>query len=95
MGPKECFALVCRTVADVTTKNVSQGSNMPFLLLCSVVMRHRHLAFPHSPMDTLTLSNYMTTTFRPAKIEEMAQMVADAFLVPVGALDFTARVTVR
>lgn len=95
MGPEECFSLVCRAVAEVTAVDSADGSNLPFLLLFRVVMRFRNLAFLHTPVDTLALSNYLTTTYLPAKFEDVAQGIADAFKVPMDQLDVAPRITVR
>lgn len=94
MSPMDCFSLVCRTVAEVTTKDPVKGSNLPFLLLFRVVMRYRNLAYPHSGLDTAQLTNYISTTFQSIKFEQAAERIADAFRVPYDEMDFAPRVTV-
>lgn len=95
MEPKACFSLVCRTVAEVTAKDPARGSNLPFLLLFRVVMRHRNLAYPHSVLDTSKLDNFMSATFQSAKFEQASESIAEAFQVSHDDLDFAPRVTAR
>lgn len=95
MEPKACFSLVCRTVAEVTAKDPARGSNLPFLLLFRVVMRHRSLAYPHSVLDTSKLANFMSATFQSAKFEQASESIAEAFQVSHDDLDFAPRVTAR
>eukprot|EP00170_Pyropia_yezoensis_P005239 contig_21356_g5253 len=92
MLPAQTFFLLCRTVADVTGKNTSNGHNLPLLLLFHIVMNQRNLAFPHEEANTRALASYMTMTFATPKIEEAVKTLADAFRVPHGDLDLTARV---
>lgn len=94
MLPAQTFFLLCRTVADVTGKNTSNGHNLPLLLLFHIVMNQRNLAFPHEEANTRALASYMTMTFATPKIEEAVKTLADAFRVPHGDLDLTARVKV-
>lgn len=71
------------------------GHNLPLLLLFHIIMNQCNLAFVHSEADTRALARYMTITFVTTKIEEAANIMADAFHVPHGSLDLTAGVKVR
>lgn len=95
LPPAETFSLLCRTVAEVTTKNVVAGNNVPILLLMKIVVVQRNLAFPHASTDTTALATYITDTYRSASIEMATSLLAVAFQVPVDGLDVSKRVKVR
>lgn len=94
MSPADCFSLVCRSVAEVTPKNIINGHNLPLLLLFRVVMSQRNIAFAHARMDTVALATFMTSKFESAKLPAATQLLADAFHVSVADLDVSARVKV-
>lgn len=75
--------------------SATNGNHMPLLLLFRIAMRHRNLALPHTPLNTLALANYMTTTCQSLKFEQAIDGVAHALNVPVDDLDAAPRTTVR
>lgn len=93
--PADTVSLMCRTVAEVTSKNVFGGYNLPILLLMKIVVLQRDLAFPHSAADTTALATYLTDTFRSAGLAAATKLLAVAFQVPVDGLDVSKRVKVR
>lgn len=94
MSPAQTLSLLCRTVADITAKNTTNGYNMPLLLLFRVVMSQRNLVFPHSQSDTRALATFMTSSFLTSKLDEAVVILADAFRVPARDLDVSGRVKV-
>lgn len=95
LSPEQAFSLLCRTVADITAKNATNGHNLPLLLLFRVFMSQRNLVFTHTQSDTRALATYMTTSFQTPKLDEAVKTLAAAFRVPVVNLDISARVKVR
>lgn len=92
MPPSAVFSLLCRTVAEVTEKNATNGNNIPLLLLFRILLSQRNLAFLHMPVDTLALATYITTTYQPLKVQPATKALAQAFQVPAGHLDVAERV---
>lgn len=95
MPPAQAFSLLCRTVADITAKNTTNGHNMPLLLLFRIIMSQRNLLFPHTASETRALASYMTSSFQSPKLDEAVKILADAFRVPASSLDVTVCVKVR
>lgn len=95
MPPAQAFSLLCRTVADITAKNTTDGHNMPLLLLFRIIVSQRNLLFPHTASETRALASYMTSSFQSPKLDEAVKILADAFRVPASSLDVTACVKVR
>lgn len=94
LPPAETFSLLCRTVAELTTKNVVSGYNLPILLLMKIVIMQRNLAFPHSAADTTALATYLTDTYRSVSVEAATNLLAIAFQVSAAGLDISKRVKV-
>lgn len=94
LPPAETFSLLCRTVAEVMTKNVVSGYNVPILLLMKIVILQRNLAFSHTAADTTTLATYLTETYRSVGVEAVTSLLAAAFQVSADALDISKRVKV-
>lgn len=93
--PSETFSLLCRTVAEVTAKNVTNGNNVPLLFLLRLIVSQRNLAFIHSEADTNLLATFINTTFQAAKLPHAKSVFAAVYGLAVEDLDIVARVKVR
>lgn len=92
--PSDTFSLLCRIVAEVTAKNVTNGNNVPLLFLLRLVVSQRNLAFIHSEADTNALATFINSTFQAVKLPEARAFMAKVYGVPEEALDMVARVKV-
>lgn len=92
--PADTSSLLRGTVARVTDIDVSNGHNLPLLVLFRVVLRQRNLAFPHTESDTNALATFINTTFGSGKIGQAAKNMADALNLSQEDMDIAARVQV-